>query len=211
LSKSYKKLFEKKYTLIEKNDKYYPGKPYNENKKSYIIEELENRDFEKGEATFWEFISIKDLKERYIENIVNYIIKTFVAKFTPEEINEILTKDNKIKIIQKIAIESCVKYTLKDILNSIDYPKNNSKAKKLRKNVETIRKVGQVYTFSYSTFTLPFKLYQENYTKLKNLHKKYGFYYNADKDYELGRLIYRNNEFHYNSHKSLFKNKINNA
>jgi hypothetical protein len=198
LSSIYKKIFEKKFTLIKTKDKPYPGKPYNDKKISYVIKELDNRDFNKGESTFWEFLSVKDIRDRYDDNIVKYLKKTLVAKFTSKQIDNILNFDkNKVKIHQRILIEGWIKYSLKSILNSIDYPQDKNESEKFRNNVNTIRKVGQVYTFSNSTFTLKFKLYQQYYTRLKNLHKKYGFYYNADKDFEFGILILVEGEFQY--------------
>ena len=163
LSTFYKTIIEKNFRLEKIADKKNP------NKILFIINYLENRDFYSGEATFWEFISINVLKERYNENINNYIKKAIVAIEIKKE-----------EILKLGAIKNWNYHNLKEILNSID---NN-----FRKDVKTIRKVGQVYTFSHSTFSLSFRLYQDNYTKLKRLNSKYGSYYNADKDYELGIL-----------------------
>ena len=141
----------------------------------YVMNYLETRDFSSGEATFWEFVSLSDLKERYNENIINYIKKTMVS-----QIDSAVLKIGTAK--------NWTSHNIKAILNSIE----NSQ---FRKNVEIIRKVGQVYTFSYSLFKLKFRLYQDNYSNLIQINPKYKSYYRADRDFGNGILQYDNNYF----------------
>ena len=177
LSIFYKNIIEKNFSLIKINDKKDP------NKIMYIINYLENRDFYSGEATLWEFVSTNDLKERYNENINNYIKKTLVA-----------AKLKKEEILKLGVLKNWNRHNLKEIISIENIDTINDD---FRKDVKTIREVGQVYTYSHSIFSLKFRLYQNNYSELKKINLKYGSYYNADKDYELGRLIYVNNKFQY--------------
>ena len=143
----------------------------------YIMNYLETRDFGSGEATFWEFLSINDLKERYNENIINYIKKTMVSQID-------------LTALKIGTAKNWTSHNIKEILNSI----NNSD---FSKHIKIIRKVGQVYTFSHSLFALKFKLYQDNYSKLIQVNNKYKSYYRANKDFERNILQYINNQFFY--------------
>ena len=173
LSTYYKKIIEHEFCirLVKVTDKKYPSKIM------YIMNYLETRDFGSGEATFWEFVSINDLIERYNENILNYIKKTVVSQVD-------------LKTLKIGAAKNWTSHNIKEILDSID----NSD---YRKHIQTIRKVGQIYTFSHSLFVLKFRLYQDNYSKLIQINSKYKSYYRADKDFERNILQYVNNQFLY--------------
>jgi hypothetical protein len=168
LSAVYKNVIENKFRLTEVKDKKNPDRI------TYIINDLENRDFYSGEATFWEFVSASDLEERYNENFINYIKKTLVATGLKKE-----------EIMKLGVLKNWNNHNLKEVLNIENIETIDDD---FRKDVNTIREIGQVYTYSYSTFSLSFRLYQDNYTRLKKFKSKYGSYYNADKDYELGIL-----------------------
>jgi len=141
----------------------------------HVMNYLETRDFSSGEATFWEFVSLSDLKERYNENIINYIKKTMVSQID-------------LAAFKIGAIKNWTSHNIKTILNSIE-------DSQFRKNVRIIRKVGQVYTFSSSLFKLKFRLYQDNYSNLIQINLKYKSYYRADRDFGNGILQYDNNYF----------------
>ncbi len=143
----------------------------------YIMNYLETRNFNSGEATFWEFLSVNDLKKRYNENIINYIKKTVVSQID-------------LTLLKIGTAKNWTIHNIKEILNSI----NNSD---FSKHIKIIRKVGQVYTFSHSLFVLKFKLYQNNYSNLIQVNPKYKSYYRADKDFERNILQYINNQFFY--------------
>jgi len=162
LSTSYKNIIEKELILKEVKDKT------DSNRIMYIIDGLEARDFYSGEATFWEFVSISDLKNRYNENILNYIKKTVASQIDLETIKIGTTKN-------------WTSHNIKSIIHSIE----NSN---FRNDIKIIRKVGLVYTYSYSTFALKFKLYQSNYSKLIKMNKRYNSYYRANKDFKRGIL-----------------------
>ena len=143
----------------------------------YVMNYLETRDFNSGEATFWEFLSINDLKERYNENIINYIKKTVVSQID-------------LTALKIGAVKNWTSHNIKTILNSIE----NSQ---FRRDVKIIRKVGQIYTFSHSLFALKFKLYQKNYSNLIKVNPKYKSYYRADKDFNQGILKFINQKIFY--------------
>ena len=173
LSNYYKKTIENELQirLNETTDKNDPTRTM------YIMNYLETRDFGSGEATFWEFLSINDLKERYNENIINYIKKTMVSQID-------------LTALKIGTAKNWTSHNIKEILNSI----NNSD---FSKHIKIIRKVGQVYTFSYSLFALKFKLYQKNYSNLIKINPKYKSYYRANKDFEIGMIQYINKNFFY--------------
>ena len=164
LSTSYKNIIENELQirLKEVKDKT------DSNRIMYIMNYLETRDFYSGEATFWEFLSINNLKDRYNENILNYIKKTVASQIDLETIKIGTTKN-------------WTSHNIKSIIHSIE----NSN---FRNDIKIIRKVGQVYTYSYSTFALKFKLYQNNYSKLIKINKIYNSYYRANKDFKRGIL-----------------------
>lgn len=171
LSSSYKKNLEDKlYEVKDKKDL---------TKKPYIMKYLETRDFDSGEATFWEFLSINDLIEKYNENIINYIKKTIVSQIDKE-------------VFKIGAIKNWNLHNLKTILNSIENPQ-------FRKDVKVIRKVGQIYTYSHSLFALKFRLYQDNYSKLVQVNNQFKSYYRANKDFERGILQFINQKIFYNN------------
>ena len=95
-----------------------------------------------------------------------------------------------LKTLKIGAAKNWTSHNIKEILDSID----NSD---YRKHVQTIRKVGQIYTFSHSLFVLKFRLYQDNYSKLIQVNSKYKSYYKADKDFTKRLLQFINNQFFY--------------
>jgi len=111
----------------------------------YYMPYLETRIIDDGDATFWEFMTVNDLKERYNENILNYIKKTIVSQIDLETFKTGVAKN-------------WTSYNVKTILKSIE-------KSKFKRDVEIVRTVGQVYTFSHSTFALKYRLYQDNYSK----------------------------------------------
>jgi len=143
----------------------------------YVMNYLETRDFSSGEATFWEFVTLSDLKKRYNENIINYIKKTMVSQID-------------LAAFKIGAIKNWTSHNIKIILNSIE-------DSQFRKNVRIIRNVGQVYTFLSSLFKLKFRLYQDNYSKFIQANNKYKSYYRADKDFTKGIFQFINQKFFY--------------
>ena len=170
LSGIHKNTIEKKFMLQEIQDKTYPEK------KMYILPTIDSREFISGEATFLEFISAHSLKERYQENIINYIKKTIIGQLDTEVIKIGITKNWN-------------EHNLKTIFNSL-------KNTKYHKQIQMIRKVGQVYT--NTRLPVNFSLYQRYYMLLKKINKKYMSYYNVITDYLNGIIEVRNNKFFYN-------------
>lgn len=171
LSAIHKNKIEKEFMLQEIQDKTYPEK------KMYILPTIDSREFNSGEATFFEFVNANDLKERYQENIVNYIKKTIAGQLDTETI--------------KIGVaKNWNEHNLKTIFNSLQNTKYH-------KQIQMIRQVGQVYT--YTRLPVSFSLYQSYYMLLKKVNKKYMSYYNVITDYLNGILEVKNNKFFYNS------------
>jgi len=170
LSAIHKNKIAKEFMLQEIQDKTYPEK------KMYILPTLDSREFKSGEATFFEFVNANDLEERYQENIVNYIKKTIVGQLDTEAIKIGVTKNWN-------------EHNLKTIFNSLENTKYH-------KQIQIIREVGQVYT--YTRLPVSFSLYQNYYMLLKKANKKYMSYYNVITDYLNGILEVRNDIFFYN-------------
>ena len=170
LSAIHKNKIAKEFMLQEIQDKTYPKK------KMYILPTIDSREFKSGEATFLEFVNANDLEERYQENIVNYIKKTIAGQLDTEAIKIGITKNWN-------------EHNLKTIFNSLENTKYH-------KQIQMIREVGQVYT--YTRLPVSFSLYQSYYILLKKVNKRYMSYYNVITDYLNGIIKVSNNEFFYN-------------
>ena len=170
LSNAYKKIIEKEFRLTPVKDKKNPEKD------TYWIPYMESRKFTHGEATFFEFVTLNDLKKRYNENITNYITKTILAQYDLQTIKTGVNKSINI-------------HNLKDLIKSAEN-------KYFREQVKKIRNIcGKVYTTT--RFPVSFHLYQRNYTKLVKVNKKFRSFYNVIKSFESGYLQIKNNKFFY--------------
>ena len=129
--------------------------------------------------TFWEFVSVNDLKERYNDKIENYLIKTVVGQID-------------IKSLKMGINKAWNEHNLKNILNETNLFEINNK---FINNIKTIRSIGQVYT--YNRLPFPFKVYQKYWSKLIAINKSYKSYYAVIKDYLKGILHYNNTTVFY--------------
>ena len=170
LSNAYKTIIEKEFRLFSVKDKKNPEKEI------YWIPYIESREFTSGEATFFEFVTLNDLKERYNENITNYITKTILAQYDLQTI--------KTGVIKNLNI-----HNIKNLIKS-------SEDKNFREQVRTIRNYcRKVYTTTQ--FPVSFYLYQRNYTKLLKVNKKFKSFYNVIKSFERGYLTIKSDRFFY--------------
>ena len=168
LSNAYRKQIESVYRLQEVRDKK------NHKRIMYVLPYIETRAFISGECTFIEFIGIKNLKEKYNEKFTKYIQKTILS--------QINVKNLKLGVIKNWN-EHNVKTILQQATN-----------KKFRTQIKLIREIcKKVYT--YSRFPVSFKLYQQNYTKLKKLSHRYISFYNVIKDFTDKKLLIVDSEF----------------
>ena len=150
-----------KFSLKDRNVTKFVGYRKVVKTKFHYFYTEECRTFKSGERTFLEFIDKKGLKERYNENIVDYLKKTIAAQLDYD-------------LIQYAISKNWNEHNLKNIFKSLINEKNYNELKK-------IRKIGRVY--SHSTFPFPFRLYQKYYMCLKEKNKKYAIYYNVINDY----------------------------
>ena len=170
INKIYKKEIDKYYNFAPAKDKDNPEKI------EYWIPYVEPKAFSTGEANFFEFISINDLKERYQKNIIDYITKTIISQYN-------------LKVIKMGVMKNYNEHHVKALLKSA----NNSDFKR---DIELIRSIcKKVYTTT--RFPVSYHAYQRNYMKLIKQDKNFKKFYNVIKACETGILELKNNTFYY--------------
>jgi len=148
----------------------------NPDKDTYWIPYIESRKFGDGETTIFEFVTLNNLKERYNNNITNYITKTILAQYD-------------LKTIKTGVIKSINLHNIKDIIKSAEN-------RYFRKEVQKVRSIcRKVYTTT--RFPVSFYLYQRNYTKLIKVNIRFKNFYNVIQSFEKGFLQIKNGKFFY--------------
>lgn len=175
VSTAFKNKIKKYFSLKEIRDR-------KDNKKFlYWIPTLETREFFTGEANFIEFVSIKDLKERYQKNILEYITKTVLGK---DDINE-----DDLKALKMGVLKNYNNHHIKSLIKS-------AKNLNFKSDVEVIRNIcRKVYTTT--RFPVSYHTYQRNYMKLIKHNKSFRKFFNVIKAYEIGILELKHNKFYY--------------